>query len=245
MRLANQELLKIGDLKKSVDDEQERAAKRKDEEKDKLMKIESLNEDIAEAKRKALEAHELDEEKQLRELTKQWDDLTKRKEEQDEKKQKHRTDASNLLKQQIAAQKMIESQISTLEKLNSGVIKAREDQNKANEEKTKLDDKTSQLQKEKDQEAATIIELQNRKNQRKLDLQTVEEKCTHEEEMISETRKDLSKFKTEAANLRKELHKAEKDLQRSTSQFTENESNFNSQLRDLREAEKELRKLTK
>ena len=147
VRMARQELDKIADLKKSVDDEQQRAAGRREEEKEKLAKIEALKDDIAEAERKAREAHELDEEIKLRQLKKQWDDLVKRKEEQDDKKMKHKMDAANLLKQQVAAQKMIESQLATLEKLNAGIKKAREDQDKANQEKIKLDDTTSMLQK--------------------------------------------------------------------------------------------------
>jgi hypothetical protein len=60
--MALQEVDKIADLKKSVDDEQLRAAGRKEEEKEKMMKIEMLKEEIAEAERKAKEARELPEE---------------------------------------------------------------------------------------------------------------------------------------------------------------------------------------
>ena len=60
--MALQEVVKIADLKKSVDDEQLRAAGRKEEEKEKMMKIEMLKEEIAEAERKAKEARELPEE---------------------------------------------------------------------------------------------------------------------------------------------------------------------------------------
>ena len=56
-----------------------------------MAKIENLNEEIAEAKRKADEAHELEEETILRQKTKEWEELTKRKEEQDEKLLAHKT----------------------------------------------------------------------------------------------------------------------------------------------------------
>ena len=56
MRMAGQEVDKITDLKKSVDDEQAKAAARRVVEKDKLAKIEMLNEKIAEDKRRADEA---------------------------------------------------------------------------------------------------------------------------------------------------------------------------------------------
>ena len=81
VRMAMQEVDKIADLKKQVDEEQARAASRKEEVKDKSAKIEMLKEEIAEAKRKADEAHELEEETLLRKRNKEWEDLMKRKEE--------------------------------------------------------------------------------------------------------------------------------------------------------------------
>ena len=63
----------------------------KEEQKEKMAKIENLKEEIAEAKRKADEAHELPEETALRARNKEWEELMKRKEEQDEKLQAHKT----------------------------------------------------------------------------------------------------------------------------------------------------------
>jgi len=68
-----------------------------------MMKIETLQEDIAEAQRKANEAHELEEETQLRALNKEWEDLMKRKEEQDEKLMNHKTYHQKLFKQSVAS----------------------------------------------------------------------------------------------------------------------------------------------
>ena len=81
VRMAMQEVDKIGDLKKSVDEEQTRTARLKEEQKEKMAKIEMLDEEIAEAKRKADEAHELEEETLLRKKNKEWEELMKRKEE--------------------------------------------------------------------------------------------------------------------------------------------------------------------
>ena len=46
VRMANQEVDKIADLKKQVDDEQNKEASRKEEEKEKLAKIEMLKAEI-------------------------------------------------------------------------------------------------------------------------------------------------------------------------------------------------------
>jgi len=56
VRMAMQEVDRITDKKKSVDDEQAKAASRKEEEKEKEAKIALLKEEIADAKRKAEEA---------------------------------------------------------------------------------------------------------------------------------------------------------------------------------------------
>lgn len=56
-----------------------------------MARIEMLKEEIAEAKRKADEAHELEEETLLRKRNKEWEELMKRKEEQDEKLTAHKT----------------------------------------------------------------------------------------------------------------------------------------------------------
>ena len=64
--MANQEVEKIADFKKQVDDEQMKEQSRKEEEKEKTAKIEMLKAEIAEAKRKAEEAVELPEETELR-----------------------------------------------------------------------------------------------------------------------------------------------------------------------------------
>ena len=90
VRMAMQEVDKIADLKKEVDEFQAKTASRKDDEKDKRAKIEMLQEEIADAKRKADEAHELEEETLLRKRNKEWEELMKRKEEQDEKLKGHR-----------------------------------------------------------------------------------------------------------------------------------------------------------
>ena len=156
VRMAMQEVDRIADLKRTVDEEQTRAAGRKEEEKEKNQKIETLKEEIADAQRKAAEAHELPEETKLRELNKEWEELIKKKEEQDEKLLTHKTYQSKLFKQQVSSQSNIDGQVSNLEKLNAQIIKAKDDQDKANAEKVKLDEKTSQLQKEKDDETANI-----------------------------------------------------------------------------------------
>ena len=61
LRMANQEVEKIGDLKKQVDDKQAQEASRKVEEKEKIARIEMLKTEIADARRKAEEAVELPE----------------------------------------------------------------------------------------------------------------------------------------------------------------------------------------
>ena len=81
------------------------------EEKEKMMKIEMLKEEIAEAQRKAAEAHELIEETQLKALNKEYEDLMKRKEEQDEKLLNHKTYNNKLFKQQEMTQKTITGQL--------------------------------------------------------------------------------------------------------------------------------------
>lgn len=62
-----------------------------------------LKAEIADAKRKADEAVELEEETILRQKNKEWEELMKRKEEQDEKLMAHKAYQSKLLKQQVAA----------------------------------------------------------------------------------------------------------------------------------------------
>ena len=108
MRMAGQEVDKITDLKKSVDDEQAKAAARRVVEKDKLAKIEMLNEKIAEDKRRADEAQELDEERILREKNKEWEELMKRKEEQDERLATLKNYQAKLNKQRAASQATID-----------------------------------------------------------------------------------------------------------------------------------------
>lgn len=54
-----------------------------------------------------------------------------------------------------------------MEKLNAQIIQAKEDQNKANDEKMKLDNKTQTLQKEKDEDTKTIDYLAKTKVQKK------------------------------------------------------------------------------
>ena len=76
-----------------------------------MMKIEMLKEEIAEAQRKAAEAHELIEETQLKALNKEYEDLMKRKEEQDEKLLNHKTYNNKLFKQQEMTQKTITGQL--------------------------------------------------------------------------------------------------------------------------------------
>ena len=91
------------------------------------MKIEMLKEEIAEAQRKAAEAHELIEETQLKALNKEYEDLMKRKEEQDEKLLNHKTYNNKLFKQQEMTQKTITGQLQRLEQLNSEIIKAKDE----------------------------------------------------------------------------------------------------------------------
>ena len=119
MRMAGQEVDKITDLKKSVDDEQAKAAARRVVEKDKLAKIEMLNEKIAEDKRRADEAQELDEERILREKNKEWEELMKRKEEQDERLATLKNYQAKLNKQRAASQATIDGQLNDLEKINA------------------------------------------------------------------------------------------------------------------------------
>jgi len=80
----------------------------------------------------------------------------KRKEEQDEKLMAHKTYQAKLTKQKVAAQKTIDGQMQNLEKLNASIIQAKEDQEKANNEKNLLDNKTQTLQQEKDHEGVEI-----------------------------------------------------------------------------------------
>ena len=54
IRLANHEVDKIQEIKKAVDDETAKAENRREEEKEKLQKIDFLKEEIKEAERKAL-----------------------------------------------------------------------------------------------------------------------------------------------------------------------------------------------
>ena len=66
IRLANQEVDKIQEIKKAVDDETAKAEGRREEEKGKLQRIELLKEEIKEAERKNAQAQELEEETELR-----------------------------------------------------------------------------------------------------------------------------------------------------------------------------------
>ena len=171
-----QEVDKIADSKKNVDDEQAKAATRKVDEQDKMKKIEALKEQIAEMKRKNDEANELEEETILKQRNKEWDDLMKRKEDQDEKLQAHKIYQTKLLKQQMQSQSYIDAQILQLEKLNTQIIKAKDDQGKANDEKRKLDDKTHSLQKEKEDTTEAIENLEQTKIQRNKELEQSQEK---------------------------------------------------------------------
>ena len=78
IRLAHQEVDKITEIKRAVDDETAKAENRRDEEKVKLQKIESLNEEIKEAERKAAQAQELEEETELRRLNQEVGELNKK-----------------------------------------------------------------------------------------------------------------------------------------------------------------------
>ena len=91
-----------------VDDEQAKATSRKEDEKVKKARIESLNEAIAEMKKKNDEAQELDEERTLKALNKECEELIKRKEEQDEKLMAHKTYQNKLFKQQVQSQATID-----------------------------------------------------------------------------------------------------------------------------------------
>ena len=82
----------------------------------------------------------------------------------------HTNYRAKLLKQQVASQATIDGQLQTLEKLNAQIIQAKEDQEKANNEKLKLDNKTQTLQKEKDQVNEEIKNLEEKKIQAKKDL---------------------------------------------------------------------------
>lgn len=68
-----------------------RETSRKEEEKAANDKIVRLKAEIADARRKAEEAVELPEQTELRQKNKEWEDLMKRKEEQDEKLTGHTT----------------------------------------------------------------------------------------------------------------------------------------------------------
>ena len=67
-----------------------------------------LNEKIAEDKRRADEAQELDEERILREKNKEWEELMKRKEEQDERLATLKNYQAKLNKQRAASQATID-----------------------------------------------------------------------------------------------------------------------------------------
>ena len=87
----------------------------------------------------------------------------KQKEEQDEKLMGIRSLQTKLLKQQMSAQSAIDAQHAQLEELNSKIIQAKEDQEKANNEKSKLDFTTANLQKQKDDETKEIEEKEAEK----------------------------------------------------------------------------------
>ena len=190
VRMAMQEVDKIADLKKSVDEEQQKAASRKEEEKDRMAKIEMLKEEIADAQRRANEAQELEEETILRARNKEWEELMKKKEEQDEKLMAKNTEEVRLLRQLEQSNETIRSQKATLDKLNAAITKAKEDQEQANNEKSKLDLKTQSLQQEKDMETAAIETLEREKEQGKADLAAADAKC-------NETANNLIKTKEE------------------------------------------------
>ena len=94
----------------------------------------------------------------------------------------HKTYQSKLFKQQVASQSTIDGQVSTLEKLNAQIVKAKDDQDKANAEKVKLDEKTAQLQKEKDDETSNIQKLREDTETKKQELKDYEAKCHHDDQ---------------------------------------------------------------
>lgn len=99
----------------------------------------------------------------------------KQKEEQDEKLMGIRTLQTKLLKQQMSAQSAIDAQHAQLEEINSKIIQAKEDQEKANNEKSKLDLTTTNLQKQKDDETKAIDELEKTKVELKEALSNAEQ----------------------------------------------------------------------
>ena len=99
----------------------------------------------------------------------------KQKEEQDEKLMGIRTLQTKLLKQQMSAQSAIDAQHAQLEEINSKIIQAKEDQEKANNEKSKLDLTTTNLQKQKDNETKAIDELEKTKVELKEALSNAEQ----------------------------------------------------------------------
>ena len=99
----------------------------------------------------------------------------KKKEEQDEKLATHKNYQAKLQKQQAAAEASIHLQITELEKLNAQIIQAKEDQEKANNEKIKLDTTTQTLQKEKDDETKAIEQYEQDKAENRENLNLAEQ----------------------------------------------------------------------
>lgn len=108
--MANNEVDKIAELKARVDEETTKVNNRKEEEKQRKEQIAKLEEQIEDAQALASKPIILEQDKILKVLRAELEELDKQKDEQDEKTEVVRAQNKKLMDQRLEAEKAISSQ---------------------------------------------------------------------------------------------------------------------------------------
>ena len=124
IRMANNEVDKIAELKQRVDEETAKVNSRKEEEKARKEQIAKLQEQIEEALELASQPIVLEQDHELKELRKVLEELDKQKDEQEEKQEIHRAMNKRLMAQRLEAETAINAQHQKLAILEEQINKA-------------------------------------------------------------------------------------------------------------------------
>lgn len=160
--MAANEVDKIEELKRRVEEETNKVAARKEESEEKKAQIAALKADIAALERKANEHHELEEDIKLKQLQNEKGELEKQQEEQMQKREALRYRNQQLQNEVQGGEKKIEEQISAIEQFHKQIRDTKELKEKIEKEKINLDDTTVNLRAQKAEETRLVKEYEDR-----------------------------------------------------------------------------------
>lgn len=181
IRCAANEVDKIEELKRRVEEETTKVFKRKEESEEKQAQIAALRADIQALERKANEHHELEEDIKLKQLQQEKAEYERLREEQQQRQEALRQRNMQLLAEVLQGEEKIKLMGSQIEGQHAQIRETKEQKEKIEREKNDLNEQTVNLRAQKTEESRLVgeleIKLRDLKDQcakRKEDLQMQE-----------------------------------------------------------------------